>query len=164
MSDIVLLGLLIGIGATAVMDLWALVVKTLFHAPGLNYGLVGRWVGHLFKGKIVHESILKSEPIQGETVIGWIVHYLTGILFAAGMLLVVNDGWLSQPTLLPAVLTGTLTLLFPFLIMQPSFGMGIAASRAPHPNKARLKSISSHMSFGIGLYVTAVALELLMLN
>lgn len=48
---------LIGIGATAVMDLWAAFLKRFFGVPALDYGLVGRWFGHLPRGRFVHDSI-----------------------------------------------------------------------------------------------------------
>jgi Protein of unknown function (DUF2938) len=60
---------------------------------------------------------------------------------------------------LPALLFGVGTVLVPFLLMQPSFGLGIAASRAPNPTQARLRSLMAHTAFGVGLYVSAVGLS-----
>ncbi|MFT5880192.1 MAG: hypothetical protein ACI86X_001319 [Moritella sp.] len=34
----------VGIGATLIMDLWALLQKRLFGIPSLDYALVARWV------------------------------------------------------------------------------------------------------------------------
>jgi hypothetical protein len=48
------------------------------------------------------------------------------------------------------------TTLVPFLVLQPSFGLGIAASRTPKPNQARLKSLMTHTVFGLGLYLCAL--------
>ena len=39
--------IVIGAGATIVMDLWAIVRRRAFDTPLPNYGLVGRWVAHL---------------------------------------------------------------------------------------------------------------------
>jgi hypothetical protein len=61
--------------------------------------------------------------------------------------------------LLPALLYGIGTVVFPFFIMQPSFGLGIAASRTPNPTQARLKSLATHTVFGIGLYVCALGMH-----
>ena len=49
-----------------------------------------------------------------------------------------------------------LTVVAPFFILQPAMGAGIAASRAPHPNAARLRSILTHTVYGIGLYLSAL--------
>jgi hypothetical protein len=43
--------------------------------------------------------------------------------------------------------------------MQPAFGLGVAASKTPNPNKARLKSLMTHTVFGVGLYVWAYLLS-----
>jgi hypothetical protein len=71
----------------------------------------------------------------------------------------VSGNWLARPTLLPALLFGVGTVLVPFLLMHPSFGLGIAASRAPNPTQARLRSLMAHTAFGVGLYVCAVGVS-----
>jgi Protein of unknown function (DUF2938) len=69
--EFVLRAALIGIGATAVMDLWAAFQKLVFGVPSLDYGMVGRWIGHVARGCFVHENIGKSSAVRGERVIGW---------------------------------------------------------------------------------------------
>jgi hypothetical protein len=58
--------------------------------------------------------------------------------------------------LLPALLYGVGTVVFPLFVLQPSLGLGVASSKAPRPAQARLKSLMSHTVFGIGLYVCAL--------
>ena len=43
----------IGAGATVVMDMWLLLLKRL-NVPGLNFALLGRWVGHMLRGRLAH--------------------------------------------------------------------------------------------------------------
>lgn len=150
---------LIGAGATLVMDGWAWVQRRLWQIPSLNYSMVGRWLGHLPKGQLLHQGIANSAPVPGETVIGWVAHYLIGVIFAAGLLLMVGQEWARSPTLLPALLTGVITVLAPYFILQPGMGAGIAASKTPHPNLMRFRSLVAHTSYGIGLYVAAVMLS-----
>jgi len=149
--------ILIGSGATVCMDLWGLFQTRVLKIPVLNYAMVGRWIGHL-PGKIVHEAIGKAQPIPGEMAIGWAAHYLIGIGFAGLMLLWVGTGWAGNPTFFPALVTGIVTLAAPFFILQPCMGAGIAASKTPAPNTARLRSLITHLVFGTGLYVTAMLL------
>lgn len=75
--------LFIGIGATAVMDLWGIVRKPLLGIPLPNYRMVGRWIAHMTHGQFRHSAIAASPPMRGEHVIGWTAHYLIGIAFAA---------------------------------------------------------------------------------
>jgi len=149
----------IGIGATAVLDLWALMLKRVFKVASLNFCLVGRWLSHMRDGVFQHQSITAAAPRHMECGIGWSVHYLIGVAFAAGLVAMAGTDWLFHPTLLPALLFGIATVVFPFLIMQPALGLGIAASKTPHPAKARLRSLTSHAVFGIGLYISALALS-----
>lgn len=50
--------LLIGTGATLVMDLWTLFRRRAFGIPSLDYALVGRWIGHMMHGRFRHASIV----------------------------------------------------------------------------------------------------------
>lgn len=52
--------LFIGIGATAVIDLWGIVRQSLLGIAPPNYGLVGRWVAHMIHGRFRHDSIAAS--------------------------------------------------------------------------------------------------------
>ena len=72
----------IGIGATAIMDLWLIFIKRM-GAPTLNFAFIGRWVGHLFRGKLTHAAISMAAPIPGELALGWFMHYATGIVGVA---------------------------------------------------------------------------------
>ncbi|MGY4317806.1 DUF2938 family protein [Bradyrhizobium sp. JR3.5] len=73
--------MLIGTGATGVMDIWGLVRKLLLGIPPLDYALVGRWLGHLASGRLRHDRIAASPQVAGERAIGWAAHYLIGIGF-----------------------------------------------------------------------------------
>jgi Protein of unknown function (DUF2938) len=152
----------IGLGATAAIDLWALLLRRGFDIPSLNYCLLGRWLLHLPAGTIVHRSIAAAEPRPHECATGWVAHYLIGTGFALAFVVLVSDRWLERPTLLPALAFGVVTVLVPWLVMQPSFGLGIASSRTPNPGGARLKSLMTHTVFGLGLYLSALLLSALL--
>ena len=67
-----------------------------------------------------------------------------------------------EPTLEPALVLGMATVVAPFFILQPGMGAGIAASKTPNPNNARLHSIINHVVFGVGLYLSAMILKLVL--
>ncbi len=144
---------IIGVAATAVMDLGSLVRKQLFGQPLPNYALVGRWFLYMPRGKFRHQSIAAAQPIHGELLAGWSAHYLTGIAFAGLLLGIFGKAWLQHPTPGPALAVGLATVAAPFLLMQPGMGAGIAARRTPRPGAARLQSLITHAVFGIGLYL-----------
>jgi hypothetical protein len=149
----------VGLGATLTMDLWNLFLKRTFSIPSLNYCLLGRWVRHMPGGTLRHASITAAPQKPLECTVGWIAHYTIGVVFALAFVVFTSGDWLARPTVLPALLYGVCTVVFPFFIMQPSLGLGIAASRTPKPTQARLKSIVTHFVFGVGLYVCALGVS-----
>lgn len=144
---------IIGISATALMDIWGVLRQPLFGLARLDYGLLGRWFGHMTSGRFRHPAIAAAAPVRGERIIGWAMHYLIGISFAALLLAVAGHEWLQRPTLTPALAIGIGTVVAPLFLMQPAMGAGIAASRTPHPNAARLQSLITHVIYGLGLYL-----------
>ena len=154
------LAMLIGIGATAVMDAWLVLLKSL-GVPTLNFAFIGRWVGHLFRGRFAHAAIAKSAPIRGELAWGWITHYAVGVAFAGVLIAINGAAWVRHPTLLPALALGVCTVAAPLLVMQPAMGSGFAASRTPTPLKNCLRSLTNHTVFGLGLYLSALVIALI---
>jgi hypothetical protein len=152
----------IGIGATLVMDLWNFFLKRAFSIPSLNYCLLGRWLRHMPAGTFRHTSINASPQKRFECKVGWTAHYAIGVVFALVFVVLISSDWLVRPTLPPALLYGIGTVVFPFFIMQPSLGLGVAASRTPRPAQARLKSLATHTVFGVGLYVCALGVSYLL--
>lgn len=149
---------LVGIGATAVMDLWLALLQR-SGVPTLNFAFIGRWAGHLLRGRWKHDPIAKSPPIPGEAALGWIVHYAVGMAFAGVMVAVGGMSWMRSPSVLPALAVGVGTVAAPLLVMQPAMGAGIASSRTPAPVKNCLRSLVNHTVFGAGLYLAAAALQ-----
>jgi hypothetical protein len=111
----------IGAGATAVMDLWTVVRARLLGGRMPDYAWVARWL------RLPHER-----------VIGWVAHYLIGMVFAAVLLAIWGVDWARQPTLAPALIVGVGSVVAPFLI-----------------GKGRLQSFVTHAVFGFGLYAAA---------
>ncbi|MFN8570995.1 MAG: DUF2938 domain-containing protein [Gemmatimonadaceae bacterium] len=146
---------IIGIGASLCIDLWALLLRAGFGVRSLDYCLLGRWALHMTEGTFRHEHIAKSSAKRGECLAGWAAHLSIGVGFAWLFVRLMPDEWLQHPTLLPALVFGVATVVVPFLTIQPGIGLGWASSRVPHPARARLKSVMTHAVFGCGLYVWA---------
>lgn len=157
-TTLVLRAVLIGIGATITMDLWAVALKRFLGIPSLDYAMVGRWIGHFPQGRFRHQRIAAAAPVSGERLIGWSAHYAIGIVFAGLLLSIWGQDWAMLPTLAPALIVGLATVAAPFFLMQPGMGAGIAASKTPTPNIARLRSLATHAVFGLGLYLSALLL------
>lgn len=149
-------GVAIGLGSTLLMDCWNSVLKRGLGVPSLNYCLLGRWVLHLPRGVFRHANISAAPPMPRECAVGWVSHYAIGTCLALTFVMLAPSGWLQRPTWFPAVAFGLATVVFPFFVLQPALGLGPASSRAPDPVKARLKSLMTHLVFGIGLFLCAL--------
>ena len=158
MSEFTLRAVLIGVGATMVMDAWALLLR-LFGIPSLDFALLGRWLGHLLRGQRMRASIARATPVRGELLLGWSAHYSIGIAFAALLLATFGLKWARSPSLLPALFIGIVTVLAPLLILQPALGAGIASSKTPTPVFNCIKSLATHTVYGFGLYLAALATD-----
>lgn len=156
MLDFLWRSLAMGIGATAAMDVWALLLNAVFGLALPNWGLVGRWFAHIPKGTVFHKDIAQAEPIANERAIGWFAHYAIGIIYAAALILIAGPAWVANPTFLPAWIIGIVTVGAGWFLLQPGMGAGWAASLKPNPNKVRALNLLAHTVFGAGLYGTAL--------
>ncbi len=148
---------LLGVGATAVMDVWLLLLRRL-GVPTMNFALLGRWIGHGLRGRWVHATMARAQPVPAERGLGWLVHYLVGMAFAGVLVGLQGVGWLHSPRLWPALAFGIASAVLPLFVMQPAMGAGFASSRTPAPLKNSLRSLTNHAVFGAGLYLSAVAI------
>jgi hypothetical protein len=146
--------MLIGCGATLVLDVWLILLKRL-GVPIQSFAYIGRWVGHMFHGRFQHVSISKALPVSNELLLGCIVHYGIGMAFAGLLVALFGTSWTANPAWAPALLVGIGTVVAPFFVMQPAMGSGIAGSRTPAPWISRIRSVMNHAVFGLGLYLTA---------
>lgn len=148
----------VGIGATAVMDIWLQGLRKA-GVPTQNFAMLGRWIGHISDGKWFHSAISKAAPVKGEALIGWTAHYAIGVGFAVLLICIQGPAWLAAPTVGPALLVGALTVAAPLLVLQPALGAGIASTRTASPVRNSIKSLANHLVFGFGLYVAAMTLQ-----
>lgn len=158
MGDILITGIVMGVLATVLLDLWALFLKAVAGLPPSNWAMVGRWVGHLPSGQVFHDDIAQVAEVTSERRIGWAFHYAVGILYGIALAWIMGAGWLAAPTIFPAWVFSILMLGFGWFLLQPGLGLGMAAAKTPNPTKARALGLVAHTVFGIGLWVGAVIL------
>ncbi len=149
-------GIVMGLVATIVMDIWALVLRQFAGMPLPNWAMVGRWAGHLPSGKVFHDDIGTAAPVQNELALGWAVHYGVGIIYGIFFALIAGAAWLAEPTFLPVWIYALLTIAAGWFLLQPGMGLGVALSKTPNPSKGRLFGLIAHTWFGIGLWIGAL--------
>jgi hypothetical protein len=163
MTDVVHLiatAVLIGVGGAVAMDVWSALLRRGFGIATLDYALLGRWIGHFPRGRFFHERIASADPVARERTLGWLAHYGIGVTFAVLLLAIWGPGWARSPTPWPALVIGLGTIVAPWFVMQPGMGAGIAGSRTADPRATRLRNLGTHTAYGIGLYLSALALSI----
>lgn len=150
--EVILATIFIGAGATAFMDGYAWLQNKLLKIPCVCYALVGRWIVGMRHGQFVHDTILQSTPRPHERLVGWSFHYAIGIFYVGCMFALMGTAWRDDPNLWNPLVISSISIVAPFLIMQPAFGFGVAASKTPAPWVARRRSLVAHLSFGLGIF------------
>ena len=152
-------GVLLGLGATLLMDLWQQLLGRLPGQAPPNWRPVGRWFWHLKDGVVFHDAIGAAVPSPNDNAIGWAGHYAVGILYGVAVALLAGPGWLADPRFLPAWIFAIVTVAAGWFLLQPGMGLGWAASRTPNPAKVRAISLLNHTVFGLGLWLTGLLLR-----
>jgi hypothetical protein len=159
MFDIFWRSVAIGIGATALMDIWAIFLNKVFGQARSNWGLVGRWVWHLREGKVFHDDIGQAAPYAHELALGWAFHYFVGIVYGLILVWATGPAWLAAPAFLPAFILGMVTVGAGWFLLAPGMGAGWAASKRPNPMRIRALNLVSHTVFALGLFGTALLIR-----
>jgi hypothetical protein len=159
-GQIIWAGLAMGLGATLLMDIWALTLNRLAGQPLPNWALVGRWAGHIPRGRLFHPAIGEAVPVERELALGWAVHYGVGLIYGLAFALIVGPGWLAAPSFLPAWIWGIVTIAGGWLLLHPGMGLGWAVARTERPWKTRAMGLLAHTVFGTGLWLTALMLPI----
>jgi hypothetical protein len=156
--EIVVAAVLVGIGGTVVLDLFSLLMERLAGVPATNWRMVGRWLGHMPRGRFVQPDLKQTDPVPGEHALGWIFHYVIGAGYGLLLVAIWGAGWLQAPGFAPPMVLVLVLLVLPFFVMMPGMGAGIAGARTPNPTVTRLKSVVGHSVFGLGMYATALTI------
>ena len=145
-----------GLDATVLMDLWALLLYRLARVALPNWALVGRWVMYLPRGRVFHNAISAAQPQPRELQIGWAIHYLVGVLYGVFFTLLAGSAWIAEPTFSPVFVYALATIAAGWSLLYLGLGLGWAAFKAESPNKVRIVGLVSHSVFDFGLWWVAV--------
>lgn len=154
--ELLLIGVLMGIGGTAAMDAWALVLSRFAGQTFPNWAMPGRWLAHVGRGQVWHDSIGTAEEVPGELQLGWAFHYGVGIVYGIVFLLLAGSDWLAEPVFFPLWIFSIVTIAAGWFLLQPGMGLGWAAAKTPNPWKVRIMGLIAHTMFALGMWAVAV--------
>lgn len=150
------IGAVMGIAGTAAMDIWAWFLARLGVAAFPNWAMPGRWLAHVFRGRVWHEDIGHAAPVSGELTLGWAFHYGVGIAYGVIFVWIAGAGWLAAPSFPPVWAFSIITIAAGWFLLQPGMGLGWAAAKTPNPWKVRILGLAAHTMFALGMFAVAL--------
>jgi len=145
----------VGVLATVTMDVAFVAASRLggavFTSDKIGPELVGRWAVGLAHGRLRHEDIESEAPVRGEAAVGLAVHYFTGVALTQAYYAMLPRRSLSSGGMAAASAYGVATALLPFLIMYPSWGIGVFALRSGEAARVARIMLFGHLVFGAGI-------------
>jgi hypothetical protein len=160
-AELLIWGAALGLGATVFTDL-AGILRQGWTATNGFYCLVGRWVGSVSRVELLHTDIRNTPRLKTEAALGWTAHLLLGLLFGMAFAVLFGPTALHEPKAWQGLSFGLATVLVPWLVFQPLFGWGVAVSKAPEPWKMRLRGLVTHLTFGLGLWLSAMVSSMML--
>ena len=150
--------ILMGVLATYFMDLLAgfLVKRKLIHSF-IDPEIIGRWFLFMFRGKFIHKDIHKTPALNNEKLWCFLSHYLIGIVLAGIYLFLELKVPIIRDNIWVPLIFGITTVLFPWLWLFPSIGLGFFASKSPKKSHIIITNLINHTNFGLGLFIWVVS-------
>ena len=155
----ILIGICIGIVATATMDVLGNVSRKLGITAGAKGEWVGRWYLGIPQGKFFHSDIEASPALPGEKSAALVGHYAIGIVLAVAY--VVGADWcgVSPDEAHLALGYGIATCIFPWFLVLPALGFGVFGIWGPRELKLFSSSLFNHLFYGFGIWWVAALFQ-----
>lgn len=80
----------------------------------------------LSRGKVFHDDIGAASPVLGELALGWVFHYVVGVLYGIVCALIVGANWFAGPVFWQVWIWGILTIAGGWFVLHPGMGLGWA--------------------------------------
>ncbi len=147
--------LLAGTIACISMDIWQRLMLLLFSIPPSNWSIVGRWSLELLKnGEIFNNNIEKNKKLPYEELVGWIVHYSVGILYAFIYWFCSEKLYIISYNIIDAAIFGAASVIVPWFFFLPALGKGVLASKTTNPRLVCFLALKTHIIFGVSLGIS----------
>ena len=151
--------IVVGCLSVAVLDLWQRLAHRLGGLPPTNWAVVGRWLLMLLRqGVLFNTGLAQAPPLPRERLIGWVFHYLIGVVYVWIYVILWQPNWGLDNPLADGLLFGAASAVVPWLFFMPATGSGLFGSRTPRPVFVSFSALVVHAIFGMAIGVFSVLL------
>lgn len=146
-------GLISGIIATIIFDLFNISLKFAYNIDKPKWNFLGRYFLGYKEGRYIRKSLQEDDDVENELLWGYIIHYLIGIIY--GLFYVfINLLIFDHPSLLIAYFVGFITVLGAWCYLMPfAYNLGFFASKSDQQFKTLTQNLIGHFIFGTGLFI-----------
>ena len=150
---IIFQGLISGIIATIIFDLFNISLKFAYNIDKPKWNFLGRYFLGYKEGRYIRKSLQEDNDEVNELLWGYIIHYLIGIIY--GLFYVfINLLIFDYPSLLIAYVVGFITVLGAWCYLMPfAYNLGFFASKSDQQFKTLTQNLIGHFIFGTGLFI-----------
>lgn len=157
----VVIGLLIGLFATYIMDLTNIFFSKLNIVEFVGPQPLGRMAHGWLKGIFVYEDLFSAQEVANETLKGRIAHYLIGGILSLILSFIISFFNIKYNIIIISICYGILTTAFSWFLVFPATGFGIMGANAPNGLRMGSTSLINHIGYGIGLALGFILLKYL---
>jgi Protein of unknown function (DUF2938) len=143
--------LFITLMAAGFSDLFIHFFNHFFDLPQEIFAPLGRWVMGFQKGHFYVDNINTVASYPHESLIGFIVHLGTALIFAYTFLLLLRYFLGFEHDLRDGMLYGSILMLIPLLIEMPAMGLGYFGMNIANQGLVLTRLAGVHIIFGLGM-------------
>ena len=150
---ILLQGIISGLFATIIFDLYQLSLNYAYGIEKPKWNLLGRYFLGYKEGKFIRETLIDDEELYNELFWGYFFHYLIGILYGI-VFVIINFLLFDYPSILLAYIFGFSTVLGAWCFLMPfAYNLGFFASKSEQKANLLAQNLIAHFVFGTGLFI-----------
>ena len=150
---IFLQGIISGLFATIIFDLYQSSLKYAYDIEKPKWNLLGRYFLGYKENKFIRKNLIDDEELDNELLWGYFFHYLIGIIYGI-IFVILNFLLFDYHSILLAYIFGFSTVLGCLCFLMPfAYNLGFFASKSDQRSNLIVQNLIAHFVFGTGLFI-----------
>ena len=150
---IFLQGIISGLFATIIFDLYQSSLKYAYDIEKPKWNLLGRYFLGYKENKFIRKNLIDDEELDNELLWGYFLHYLIGVIYGIAFV-ILNFLLFDYPSILLAYIFGFSTVLGGWCFLMPfAYNLGFFASKSDQRTNLLVQNLIAHFVFGTGLFI-----------
>ena len=150
---ILLQGVISGLFATIIFDLYYISLNFSYGIEKPKWNLLGRYFLGYKESRFFRKHLIEDEELENELLWGYFFHYLIGVIYGI-IFVILNYLLFDYPSILLAYIFGFTTVLGGWCFLMPfAYNFGFFASKSDQRINLLAQNLMAHFVFGTGLFI-----------